>query len=94
MDSKKWKGAVSAHENLKSFIKIFRFPHTCVMPSTNLEKDRNAASEKNWLDLYSQVFFPFTPISSVILITEKQQSKKNQGKLMRCSTYPAGFRMT
>lgn len=57
MDSKKWKGAVSAHENLKSFIKIFYFPHTCVMPSTNLEKDRNVASEKNGLDLYLQFFF-------------------------------------
>lgn len=57
MDSKKWEGAVSAHENLKSFIKIFCFPHTCVMPSTNLERDRNAAGEKNWLDLYLLFFF-------------------------------------
>lgn len=56
VDSKKWKGAVSAHENLKSFIKIFCFPHICVMPSTNLEKDRNAANEKNWLDPYLQFF--------------------------------------
>lgn len=57
MDSKKWEGAVSAHENLKSFIKIFCFLHTCVMPSTNLERDRNAAGEKNWLDLYLLFFF-------------------------------------
>lgn len=60
MHSKKWKGAVSAHENLKSFIKIFCFPHTCVMPSTNLGKDRNAASEKNWLDPYLQFLFFYT----------------------------------
>lgn len=92
MDSKKWKGAVSAHEDLKSFIKIFCFPHICVIPSTNLEKDRNPESEKNWLDLYLQFFFSFTPVSSVILVTEKQQSKK--GKLVKCSTYSAGFKMT
>lgn len=63
MDSEKGKGAVSAHKSLKSFIKIFCFPHACDIPSTYLERERESMTigEKNTclIHIYKIFFYSY-----------------------------------